>query len=79
MFLQRAHLICTYPLPLASSLPQYLQRISRKICICTHSHITDRMPRSLETKAALEVNAGLFCLAGVAVFPHRYVAVPLYF
>ena len=37
------------------------------------------MPRSLETKAALEVNAGLLCLAGVAVFPHRYVAVPLIF
>lgn len=36
------------------------------------------MPRSLETKAALEVNAGLLCLAGVAVFPHRYVAVPLF-
>ena len=27
----------------------------------------------------LEVNAGLLCLAGVAVFPHCYVAVPLYF
>ena len=35
------------------------------------------MPRSLETKAALEVNAGMLCLAGVAVFPHHYVAVPL--
>lgn len=37
------------------------------------------MPRSRETKAALEVNAGAICLAGVAVFPHCYVAVPLYF
>lgn len=37
------------------------------------------MPRSLETKAALEVNAGAFCLAGVAVLQHCYVAVPLYF
>ena len=37
------------------------------------------MPRSRETKAALEVNAGANCLAGVAVFLHRYVAVPLYF
>lgn len=37
------------------------------------------MPRSLETKAALEVNAAANCLAGVAVLPHRYVAVPLDF
>ena len=37
------------------------------------------MPRSLETKAALEVNAGMLCLAGVTVFPHCYVAVPLIF
>ncbi|WP_234395855.1 hypothetical protein, partial [Neisseria subflava] len=29
--------------------------------------VSDRMPRSLETKAALEVNAGLLCLAGVPV------------
>lgn len=37
------------------------------------------MPRSLETKAALEVNAGIFCLAGVAVLLYCYVAVPLIF
>lgn len=37
------------------------------------------MPKSLETKAALEVNAGAICLAGVAVLPHCYVAVPLDF
>nr|DAJ37504.1 MAG TPA: hypothetical protein [Caudoviricetes sp.]DAM37410.1 MAG TPA: hypothetical protein [Caudoviricetes sp.] len=37
------------------------------------------MPKSRETKAALEVNAGAICLAGVAVLPHRYVAVPLDF
>ena len=37
------------------------------------------MPRSRETKAALEVNAGALCLAGVAVLLHCYVAVPLYF
>lgn len=37
------------------------------------------MPRSRETKAALEVNAGAICLAGVAVLPHCYVAVPLDF
>nr|DAK17936.1 MAG TPA: hypothetical protein [Caudoviricetes sp.] len=37
------------------------------------------MPRSRETKAALEVNAGAICLAGVAVLLHCYVAVPLYF
>lgn len=37
------------------------------------------MPRSRETKAALEVNAGMVCLAGVAVLLHCYVAVPLYF
>ena len=37
------------------------------------------MPRSRETKAALEVNAGANCLAGVAVLLHHYVAVPLIF
>lgn len=37
------------------------------------------MPRSRETKAALEVNAGILCLAGVAVLLHCYVAVPLDF
>lgn len=37
------------------------------------------MPKSRETKAALEVNAGIFCLAGVAVLLHCYVAVPLDF
>ena len=37
------------------------------------------MPRSRETKAALEVNAGAICLAGVAVLLHCYIAVPLYF
>jgi|GEM_PF-1810045 hypothetical protein len=37
------------------------------------------MPKSRETKAALEVNAGPICLAGVAVLLHCYVAVPLYF
>lgn len=37
------------------------------------------MPKSRETKAALEVNAGAICLAGVAVLLHCYVAVPLDF
>ncbi|WP_315338068.1 hypothetical protein [Neisseria sicca] len=37
------------------------------------------MPKSRETKAALEVNAGILCLAGVAVLLHCYVAVPLDF
>ena len=37
------------------------------------------MPKSRETKAALEVNAGMVCLAGVAVLSHCYVAVPLIF
>lgn len=76
IFLQRVHFICTKPLPLPA--------ICRKICSVTHDKfafastpVSDRMPRSRETKAALEVNAGAICLAGVAVLLHCYVAVPL--
>ena len=63
-----------------------LPAICRRICNVIHDKfafastpVSDRMPRSRETKAALEVNAGVNCLAGVAVLPHRYVAVPLIF
>ena len=63
-----------------------LPAICRRICSVTpdkfafaSTPVSDRMPKSRETKAALEVNAGAICLAGVAVLPHRYVAVPLDF